>query len=50
MDVHIIQDHTVAGGEPIMRIDNGQRRLADFWEKWTFISSKITQLQEENPS
>jgi DNA-binding PadR family transcriptional regulator len=30
--------------------DDGRRRLALFWEKWAFVSSKIKQLQEENPS
>lgn len=29
--------------------ENGRRELAAFWEKWTFVSSKIIQLKEETP-
>jgi DNA-binding PadR family transcriptional regulator len=27
--------------------DEGRRRLTLFWEKWSFVSTKIEQLQEE---
>ena len=29
--------------------ENGRRELALYWEKWTFVSSKISQLREGNP-
>ncbi|MDR2751387.1 MAG: PadR family transcriptional regulator [Clostridiales bacterium] len=28
--------------------ESGRKELALFWEKWTFVSSRITKLQEES--